>query len=387
MAHTEFIPQVAVRSSDFSNNEELLVEMRNNPHSYLHLTKNDLLSDEYAHFSQEFFKNSKAYISHLIENEIISRFEQDIFFVYRQTSNGTSHTGIIGLVDILDYQKNKIKKHEHTRHVTEGFVMELLNHTKIIGDPLLLSHHHKQSLEDLLRWVISHPADIDYEKREKRHQIWYIESENLVETFRNEVETIQDFYIMDGHHRAAGVNNLYNQSESKKDRYCLAYLIDCNQLSISPFHRLVKQNKIMLPDLLEALSENFLVTEQPEYVFRPDGRGQMVLKTAEKTYMLTALNTLPNLDVQVIENDILNDIFGITNSRTDDRVDFIKDDEVSLNNALGCTKVDGNFLFLLHPCTFEEIADISDKNEIMPPKSTYVEPKCPAGLFLQKYGQ
>jgi len=212
-AKPEYIQQVTSNSANYSSEEELAKEMFANDLSFLHVTKNHMISSDISRESDVVYDNAKAYFDHLFDNELVDRFKDEIFFVYRQTHNDISHTGIIGLCDILDYQNGKILKHEHTRPATERFIENLVEETNIIGEPLLLSHHHKQSLEDLLRWVIQGESDVTFTKNGKTHQIWVVQDNDIIESIQNEVAEIGSFYIMDGHHRAASVSNLYLENE------------------------------------------------------------------------------------------------------------------------------------------------------------------------------
>ncbi|MFT5513038.1 MAG: hypothetical protein ACI8SE_001438, partial [Bacteroidia bacterium] len=193
------------------------------------------------------------------------------------------------------------------------------------------------------------------------------------------------FYIMDGHHRAASISNLYSEYGTEEKRYCMTYLLDCNQLKINPFHRIVESDAISEFAVLEKLSEEFWVEEIPDYAVRPEQSGEFILKCSEGSYRLRLKSMVELLDVQELEGKVLASVFGITDSRSDDRISFISTED-ELTEAVVRAQSPHVFLFMLHPCTFEEIALVSDNNEVMPPKSTFVEPKCDAGLFMQPYG-
>lgn len=384
-AKPEFIKDVTANSANFNSEEEMAKELFANDLSYLHVTKNHLMSTKIPRNSEVVYDNAKDYFSYLFENQKVDQFKDEIFFVYRQTHDDVSHTGIIGLCDIVDYQNDRIRKHEHTRPATEQFIANLLEDTNIIGEPLLLSHHHKQSLEDLLRWVIQGEPDIEFEKKQKRHQIWVVQDLDVLHAIQNEVRNIDAFYIMDGHHRAATVSNLYDEHQVDSSRYCMSFLLDCNQLKINPFHRLVEVSSITFDEVMEQLSKEFWIDEAPDYAIRPEQKGEFILKCQEGSFRLTLKSVVELLDVQELEQKVLSKIFAIKDSRQDDRISFISTED-QITEAVVKSQLPNTYLFLLHPCTFDDIALISDNNEIMPPKSTFVEPKCDAGLFMQRYG-
>lgn len=381
----EYASQVCANSTHFKSEAELCEHIRENPNSFLRLTKNHLLNENIGPTSSEFFKNSKAYISQLFESQAVRSFSRDIFVVYRQSTSEYAHTGVIGLCDIEDYVQGRILKHEHTRPTTESFVSNLMEATEIIGEPLLLSHHHKQSLEDLLRFVIQEPVELEFQKHGKTHQFWYIESTELVEAMKTEVSSVGNYYIMDGHHRAASVSKLYQEKQSDDFRYCLTYLVDSNQLVINAFHRLVKDDSIKFSELMNYLSHRFEVEEIAEYIVHPEGKGEFILICEQGNFRLSLKERQLELDVQELELRVLETFFDVADSRLDDRISFVAVEE-EVQDAIQLAKQPGHFLFMLHPCSFEDVASISDKGEFMPPKSTFVNPKCDSGIVLQNYG-
>jgi len=147
----------------------------------------------------------------------------------------------------------------------------------------------------------------------------------------------------------------------------------------------VRSGDLPLEAVLNALNQSFWVDEMPDYAVRPEESGEFVLKCSAGTFRLKLKNLVELLDVQEFENKVLSAIFGIVDSRLDDRIEFISTDE-ELTEAVVQTQNPDTYLFLLHPCNFEDVALISDNGEYMPPKSTFVEPKCDAGLFMQRYG-
>ena len=167
----DLIQAVASKSSDFDNEADLVAELNENPFSYLHVTKMPLLHPgRYLH-PTDFLTDSRKFLLDLLDQGVLVEDSVEGFYIYRQTIDGTSHTGIIGLCDMEDYHNNHIKRHEYTRHDREEFISQLLEQTSVIGEPLLLSHHHKQSLEDLLRTIIRTEPDTEFEKGRRFHQI------------------------------------------------------------------------------------------------------------------------------------------------------------------------------------------------------------------------
>lgn len=363
----------------------MIRELSENPYCYLHMSKNHLLRPGVDQKSSDFFENAKAHLNYLVENQIIESTSADIYYIYRQTVRGVTHTGIIGLCDIADYQNGLIRKHELTKPVNEDFISRYIEATGVIGEPLLVSHFHKQSLEDLLLFITQSEASLSYTKGERQHEIWIVDEPDLIDAIGHEASEIERFYIMDGHHRAASVSNLFHKHQSEAYRYCATFLVDSNQLEISPFHRFIEVDSITSNELLSVLSKTFELEPLPEYALRPEAKGEFVLRCSAGSYKMTPKQNAFELDVMTLEQTVIGEVFGIRDSRIDDRVRFISSEE-ELGNAVLESGAEGKYLFMLHPCTFDEVAKLSDTTEFMPPKSTFVEPKNESGLFIQPYG-
>ncbi len=379
------IQSVASKSTDFGTDAELIEELRENQYSYLHVTKGHMILDEKFDNPTDFLPQSRAFLKGMIDEGVLVVDKTQGFYIYRQTINGTSHTGVIGLVDIEDYQSEHIKRHEYTRHDREEFISELIDTTAVLGEPLLLSHHHKQSLEDLLRLIIQDNPSTEFEKGGRFHQIWRVIDVDVISMIQREMSEIQDFYIMDGHHRISSVSELYERKANENYRYALSFVLDANQLSIAPFHRYICDSDLTHKELLRRLEAEFEISQSENYILHPAEQRTFILKCSEGTYVLKSRRSWGGLDVDLFEQKILNQIFDIHDTRSDRRLQFLAGDD-HLNDALSSLDSANNFLFLLHPCVFREIAMTSDARQVLPPKSTYVEPKCRAGLFIQPYG-
>jgi uncharacterized protein (DUF1015 family) len=376
---------VSASATDFASEAEMILDLKANPDSYLYVTKSHLILADVTNDPKSMFPFAANFINRLKEEGKLVQDQNDSYYIYRQTLNGESHTGIVGLCDMIDYQEDRIKKHELTKPEREYFISNLIKTTNTIGEPLLMSHTHKQSLEDLLRIMIIPDPDLSFDSHNCHHQIWAINEPENLEKIAFEMESISDYYIMDGHHRAASANNIYQSDPSEKNRYVLSLVLDANQLKIKPFHRFIEGCSLPHEQLMEKLALNFEITETKDYVLHPEQQGDFVLKCCRGDFYLTTKKEMKGLDVSILENLVIKPIFQIQDSRSDERIQFISDNE-ELQLALTKLESPDNFLFLLHPCRFEDISHASDNKLVMPAKSTYVEPKCRSGLFLQEYG-
>ncbi|MBI1306079.1 MAG: DUF1015 family protein [Bacteroidetes bacterium] len=380
-----WVEAVTSHSSDFHSDEEIIQEMQSNPRTYMRVTKMPLLFPGKYQERTEFLPDSREFVRDLIDTGVLVPDLSESFYICRQTIDGVPHTGVIGLCDIEDYQNDHIRRHEFTRHDREEFISSLIRETGVIGEPVLLSHHHRQSLEDLIFFLTGAEPDLSFSKGTNQYEVWKISDPNHLQNLQHEFREISDFYIMDGHHRIASVANLYEQNSVLQNRYALSFVLDANQLNIGPFHRYLHSTGIQAKDILNKLEEDFSVQKVEDYVFHPSQHRSMILKCVEGTFVVKPLTSWGGLDVDLLEQKILLKLFGVNDSRSDERLDFIEGDS-QLRDVWPQLKSDGNFLFLMFPCTFSEIAMTSDAHKVMPPKSTFVEPKCRAGLFVQPFG-
>lgn len=380
----KFVEQVTAKSTDFEHKADLIEEIRSNPYTYHHVTKGHLSYSGAYQQPEKFLPFAAQYIQKMKSTEVLIRDTEDSFYIYEQTrKDGRKFAGIIGLSSVEDYKNEKIKKHEAIRPSNLKFLVELFKTTKVMGEPTLLAHHSPIDLSAYDGEELYDFKTVD----EKRHQIRIISNPKHIADIQDRMAGIDDFYIADGHHRSASAAEFNALVPSLENKASMCFVLHENQLEILPFHRLIKSIvRKGTDELLHDLSKFFKVTTSSDPLYQITEVGIFGLYTENQWYKLQLLQTdEESTDIEMLEEHVIKETFGIKDSRTDSQIAFHPHTEGlhSLVNLVDQGTY--NFAFTSKPCTFEEIRRTSDAAHIMPPKSTYIEPKLRAGLIIQEF--
>lgn len=380
------VRSVAIRSTDYTSDDEIVEEMKRNNLAYLHVTKANLLAPHRTFDQDDYFLEARSYIGRLLREGHLEQDAEDTYYLYRQSSPSGTFVGIVGLCDVLDYKEDRIKRHENTRVQRERWVARLVDETQTIGEPVLIAHSDHPDIQFLIGQVIQRKPFVAFKANNgSSHEVWKLKGEDA-EKIQSVFEQMNSVYIMDGHHRSASFARLHDEVDQKKYRYFLGMMLSSFNIRIWPFHRLVRLSDRSTEEFLDQISKVFSLTESlNNWPVMPDHKNVYGVYARGKWYTMTDGHDRDILDVSVLEEKIFGPILGITDSRTDERLDYIPgnmpvDDLVRV--------VDANpdqVLITLNPCQFEDIQRVSDLGETMPPKSTYIEPKGRSGLIIQKF--
>ena len=396
----EFADRVAALPYDVYNREEATKEVQREPLSFLKIdraetqfpadvdTYDDRVYDKAAKLLDEMEKDG-VYIS---DNE-------QAYYIYRLTMNGRAQTGIVACAGVDDYLNNVIKKHENTRADKE---LDRINHVDTCSaqtGPIFLAYRANA--------VIS--AEVAKAKQEKpvysftavdgiRHQVWKISSKESVETIENAFAGINQIYIADGHHRAASAvkvglrrreaNPGYTGNE--EFNYFLSVLFPDEELMIMPYNRVVKDlNGLSEEEFMAKIKDKFTVSESSTQV-APSKKGEFGMYLGRKWYTLTAkeeiLSSAPvdGLDVAVLQNNVLEPLLGIHDPKTDKRIDFVGGIRGLGELERRCSE-DSVLAFSMYATSIGELFAVADAGLLMPPKSTWFEPKLRSGFFIHRF--
>jgi len=381
----EYVSQVAVRSSGYADNKEILSVLSENPLSYLHAVK------PYLHFGTDkkdpslHFAHGANYIKQMIQSGVLHQHSEETYYIYRQTSidTGIYYQGIVGLCGVEAFNQDKVKRHEHTLPRKENMLVEHISFTKMSGEPVLVMHDSYHDLEAVKRNITANPPVITFACEGQQHELWIVENEER-DLLQEELDKIPMMYIADGHHRSAAAVKYIDMGKSEEKGF-MTLFVDKSDLHIEPFHRLVKTDVSKLLEFLNG--NNFKVTEVNSYHelekrircfgFYFDNNWHQI----EYTGVYFEENAL---DVSIIEEAFINDYCGIANSKEDNRVEFIEGSQPMYLAENRVANNEFDLLIALNSCRIEDICDIADRNETMPPKSTYVLPKLLSGLTIQE---
>ncbi len=384
----QFASKVASRPYDVLNSAEAKVEARGNPHSFLHITKSEIdLPESTDIHSSDVYAAAKQNLTAFIQRGVLFKEDKACFYIYQLIMNGRSQTGLVGASSIDDYEKNIIKKHEFTRPEKEQDRINHIKSTRAQTGNVFLAYRNVEAIDTIInKWKSTHDPVYDFIADDGiSHAIWVINSDqvntSLTQLFKEQVPAT---YIADGHHRAASAAKVRLQME---ENYFLTTLFPANELSIMDYNRVVKDlNGKTAEDFMNHLKEDFDV-EQVSKSFSPDRLHDFGMYLKNKWYKLTAReNTYTDdpigvLDVTILSDRILNKLLGISDQRTDKRIDFIGGIRGLGELEKRVNSGEMVVAFSLYPVSIEQLFNIADSGNVMPPKSTWFEPKLRDGLL------
>jgi uncharacterized protein (DUF1015 family) len=388
--------KVASRPYDVLNSSEAREEVKDNPLSFLHITKAevDLPTDIDIH-SQAIYDKAKENLQQNISSGTLVSEEKPCYYIYQLIMDGRSQTGLVCVSSVEDYFNNVIKKHEFTRPEKEK---DRIEHMKTIGAQtgnVFLAYNNVTDLDTIINsWKKSHDPSYDFTADDKiRHTIWTINDDAVIDDItRLFNEKVPATYIADGHHRAASAAKVSKAlPDNENARYFLTTIFPASELAIMDYNRVVKDlNGSDEDDFISALQEDFMITQSPEPV-KPGHLHEFGMYLAKQWYILTSRkdtyteDPIGVLDVSILSNNILDKLLGIKDQRTDKRIDFVGGirglKELEKRVDSGEMKV----AFSLYPVTIQQLFNIADTGNVMPPKSTWFEPKLRDGLLTHLF--
>jgi len=391
----EFAKQVASRPYDVLNSKEAKQEAEGNPYSFLYVTKSEIsLSENIDIHTQEVYDKAKQNLDSFIQRNNLFQDNKACYYIYRLIMNGRSQTGLVVGSSIDDYENGIIKKHEFTRPEKE---LDRINHIKTTGAQtgnVFLAYRNNNTIDEIVeKWKNTKSPVYDFVAEDNiQHTVWVVNDDatiqQITDTFQKEIPCT---YIADGHHRAASASKVRKEmgiKHTENGDYFLTTLFPSNQLEIMDYNRVVKDlNGLSLDEFIEKIKHNFEVSLTDKNIVKPSTLHEFGMYLDSKWYKLTAKQgTYSNdpigvLDVTILSNLILDEILNIKDQRTDKRVDFVGGirglKELEKRVDSGEMKV----AFSLYPVTIDQLFDIADSNNVMPPKSTWFEPKLRDGLL------
>ena len=384
---------VASKPYDVLTSTEAKVEAQGNPNSFLHITKSEIdLPETTDIHSQEVYQRAKENLNAFIKREILFSESKECFYIYRLIMNGKSQTGLVALSSIDDYENNIIKKHELTRPDKE---LDRINHITTTGAQtgnVFLAYRNNNRLDELIEnWVTKKSPVYNFTADDGiAHTIWIVNDDKAVteiqEIFKSEIDCT---YIADGHHRAASAAKVRLSLGNKKtaaSNYFLTTLFPSNQLQILDYNRVIKTLNELKPDeFLNALKSDFDIEPLPS-AYKPGMPHTFGLYIQKQWYKLTSKpgtyteDPIGVLDVTILQNNILSKYLDIHDQRTDKNIDFIGGIRGLVELEKRVNSGECVMAFSLYAVTIEQLFAIADSGNIMPPKSTWFEPKLRDGL-------
>lgn len=395
---------VAAKPYDVLNSAEAKEEVKENPISFLRISKPEINFDNgIDQYADEVYAKGNEIFNQFIQDGILIKDETPCLYIYAQTMNGRTQTGLVAGSSIDDYFNDVIKKHELTLVAKEN---DRIRHMKTkMAQPgmVFLTYRSVAEIDALIdNYTQNHNVEYDFvDSQDVRHQLWVVNDAIIIEQLKNLFETKVPFsYIADGHHRSAASAKVGKQLREENPNfkgtesfnYFLSCLFPSEQLQIQDYNRLVKDtNGLSTAVLLEKIQENFDIEKIGSVIFKPSQLHEFSFYIDGNWYKLTAkkntyanANAIEVLDVSILSNYLLAPILNIQDQRTDKRIDF-----VGGIRGLGelQKRVDSGEMklaFAFYPVSINQLMEVADSNQIMPPKSTWFEPKLKSGLVINQ---
>ena len=394
--------EVASYPYDVLSSEEARELARDNPYSFLHVVKPEIdLPAGTDLYSQAVYAKAKENFSKFIKDGILIQDKAPKLYIYRQTMDGREQYGIVGCVSVEDYNSDVIKKHEHTRPAKEKDRIKHVDITNANAGPIFLTYKARGTIDALVSEAVRSAPVYDFVASDGiGHTVWIIEIDAISEKIIKEFAAIDFLYVADGHHRSASAAKVANMRREanpahtggEEYNFFLAVLFPDQQLRILDYNRVLKHlNNHTDEELFQTLEKTYSIDDRGADPYKPQKKGEIGMYMDHKWYRLTIKpeivqaykdDPVESLDISVLQKTVLAPYFGIDNPRTSDDIDFVGgirglEELIRLVDS-GKFKV----AFAMYPVSIEELMHIADAGEVMPPKSTWFEPKLRSGLLV-----
>lgn len=396
------VEQVASRPYDVLNSEEARKEAEGNEKSLYRIIKPEIDfpigKDEH---DADVYEKAAENFQLFQDKGWLVQDDSEKYYIYAQTMNGRTQYGLVVCASVDDYMQEKIKKHELTRRDKEEDRMKHVRINNANIEPVFLAYPNNKEIDAIVSKTIMQKATYDFVAPDGfGHHFWVINDTNDIHRITKLFANIPSLYIADGHHRSAAAALVGNEKKlqnphhrgDEEYNYFLAVCFPDNQLNIMDYNRVVKDlNGLSDSDFLKALEKNFVVEDKGTAIYHPNTLHNFSLYLSGKWYSLTAKPGTYNdndpigvLDVTISSNLILDELLGLKDLRSDKRIDFVGGirglEELKKRVDSGEMKV----ALALYPVSMKQLIDIADTGNIMPPKTTWFEPKLRSGLVIHK---
>ncbi|MCD4711720.1 MAG: DUF1015 family protein [Clostridiales bacterium] len=399
----ELVEQVACLPYDVMNRAEAKEMAEGNPYSFLHVVRSEIdLPDTVGDYDKLVYETSRKTLDRFISEEIMTSDDKANYYIYRQLMNGRVQTGIVACTSIDDYINDTIKKHEFTRPTKEVDRINNFDYCDANTEPVFLTYRKNDKINAIVNdWIKFHMPMYNFTSDDQiTHIFWRLDDSELVTQIENLFEGIEYLYIADGHHRSASSvkvglkrrEEFPDYDGTEEFNFFMAVIFPDEDLFIMDYNRVVKDlNGHTEEAFLNAISEKFEVEKLGQVEpYKPMKRATFGMYLAGSWYKIEAKkgiydenDPVDRLDVSILQKNLLDPVLGIENPRTDNRIDFVGgirglgELEKRVQNGFAVA-------FSMYPTTMDDLIGIADAGEVMPPKSTWFEPKLRSGLFVHR---
>jgi uncharacterized protein (DUF1015 family) len=394
------VEKVAALPYDVYNRKEACEVVKAEPLSFLAIDRAETqFSSDVDTYAPCVYEKARELLDARIADGTFIQDEKEVYYVYALTMDGRTQTGIVACSDLDDYQNNIIKKHENTRESKEQDRIRHVDSTDAHTGPIFLVYRQSEEIRQVVENAKAKEAIYSFVADDGvKHEAWIIDQAQDIQIIKEGFQKIPATYIADGHHRCASAVKVGLKRRQENPNYTgdeeynrfLSVLFPDDEMMIMDYNRVLKDfNGLTQEELILKLEELFVVEEMGSTQVRPERKGTFGMFMDGKWFHLTAKehilseDAVEGLDVSVLQNSLLGPVFGIGDPRTDERIDFIGGirglDE--LEKRVG---EDMKIAFSMYPTSIEELLAVADAHRLMPPKSTWFEPKLRSGMFIHR---
>lgn len=390
--------QIAALPYDVYNREEACEVVKGNRLSFLNIDRAETQFDaSVGTYDDIVYTKAHDLLWEMINKGEFVQEDKPVYYLYELTMDGRVQTGIVACASVDDYQNQVIKKHENTRADKELDRIRHVETCEAQTGPIFLAYRANAVLQEIIKRTKQVAPVYDFTSDDSiTHRVWVVNADSDVETIKNTFENIEQIYIADGHHRCASAVKVGlrkreqnpNYTGEEEFNYFLSVLFADEELMIMDYNRVVKDlNGMSEDEFVDAISKVYTVVNKTADCIKPSKKGQVAMFIKEEWYLLEIkaefMNTHPvdGLDVALLQNNVLSPILGIEDPKTDKRIDFVGGIR-GISELEKRVHSDCKVAFAMYPTSIHELFEVADANLLMPPKSTWFEPKLRSGLFI-----
>lgn len=399
---SELADKIAARPYDVYSSSEARKIVESNPFSFLKIDRAETqFPEEVDMYSSQVYEKAASTLKEMKKVGQFIQDETECFYIYELTMKGRSQRGLVCCASIDDYLAGTIRKHENTRVEKE---VDRINHVDTCSahtGPIFLAYRSNDVIQRWIKEIIQTLPLYDFVGEDgSGHRVWKISDSGMVSMITEAFGQMRHLYIADGHHRAASAVKVGlkrreehpNYDGTEEFNYFLSVLFDESELKIFDYNRVIHNiDKQTMENLWEKLAVNFEVVKSDVVALKPQGKGEFGMYFHKKWYLLRAkpeiksADVVESLDVSVLQNYVLAPIFGIEDPKTDENIQFVGGIR-GLSELEKIVDEDGAAVaFAMYPTSMEELLAVADEGRLMPPKSTWFEPKLRSGLFIHEF--
>lgn len=394
----ELSDKIAALPYDVYSREEAAEKVKDDRYSFLRIDRPETqFQKEQDMYAPEVYKKASDMLKEMQADGSFIQDERASYYIYELTMDNRSQTGLVAVSSVDDYINNVIRKHENTRKEKEADRIRHVDACSAQTGPIFLAYNSNQAVKDILNRVKQNTADVDFIADDGiGHRVWIISDDRDISMLTELFSKMPNTYIADGHHRAASAVavSLKRRKENpdytgnEEFNYFLSVLFDADELKIMDYNRVIRDlNKNTEEEFISKLADKFYISEPSDNQVKPSKKGEMGLYIKNSWYRLTVKeefasdDPVEGLDVAYLQREVLTPILGISDPTTDNRIDFVGGIRGLSELERRCQN-DAKAAFAMYPTDIHELFAVADAKRLMPPKSTWFEPKLRSGLFI-----